>query len=132
MIIKESYIRQISENKWRVFSEKGKNLGTFPSKAKAKKRLQQVEMFKHMDKRKKKSSLFYQWIKISTDKQKEPETKYTYSYVMRKLRKDYSEADIKKFQQTFKNQFDTALEKKLSNPENIGLIAALKSIDFKE
>lgn len=135
MIIKEAYIRQISENKWRVLSEKGKNLGTFPSKAKAKQRLQQVEMFKHMDKkkkRKKKSSLIHDLFKISIAEKKEPEVKYTYSYVMRKLRKNNSEKDIEDFQQIFKKQFDIALEKGLSNPENIALISALKAIDFKD
>lgn len=35
---------------WRVYSEKGKNLGgPYPVKAQAEKRLQQVEFFKHKD-----------------------------------------------------------------------------------
>ena len=44
--VKVSYIRQVG-GKWRVFSEKGKNMGTFPTKALAEKRLRQIEYFKH-------------------------------------------------------------------------------------
>lgn len=39
------------KDKWQVQSEKGKNLGTYDSKEEAEKRLQQVEMFKHMKKK---------------------------------------------------------------------------------
>jgi len=38
---------------WRVSSEKtGRSFGTYPSKAAAEKRLQQIEVFKHRFKRK--------------------------------------------------------------------------------
>ena len=37
--------------KYQVQSEKGRNLGTYDTKAEAEKRLKQVEMFKHMDKK---------------------------------------------------------------------------------
>lgn len=43
-------IIKINDNKWRVVSHTGKNLGEEDSYEKAKKRLAQVEMFKHMDK----------------------------------------------------------------------------------
>lgn len=36
-------------NKWQVQSEKGKNLGTYDTKAEAEKRLKQVEYFKYLD-----------------------------------------------------------------------------------
>lgn len=52
---KFSYIRQLSSGKWRVYSEDGKNLGTYDSKSKAEERLKDVEMFKHMDKNSSKS-----------------------------------------------------------------------------
>jgi hypothetical protein len=39
-------IKKIKQG-WRVLSKKGKNLGTYRSKKAAKKRLQQVEYFKH-------------------------------------------------------------------------------------
>ena len=37
------------DNKYQVQSEKGKNLGTYNTRAEAEKRLKQVEMFKHMN-----------------------------------------------------------------------------------
>lgn len=40
-----------NKNKYRILSEKGKNLGEYDSKEKAEKRLKQIEMFKHMDKK---------------------------------------------------------------------------------
>jgi len=43
-------IKKIGKNKWRVYSEKGKNLGTSKSLAGAKKRLREVEYFKHKKK----------------------------------------------------------------------------------
>jgi len=49
MIIKHSYIKQIGPKKFRVYSEKGKNMGTYPSKEGAKKRLRQIEYFKHQN-----------------------------------------------------------------------------------
>ncbi len=40
-------IRKIGPKTWRVYSEDGKNLGTYHSEEGAKKRLRQVEYFKH-------------------------------------------------------------------------------------
>ena len=46
-------IRKLAKKrKWRVYSESGRNMGTYPSKPKAQTRLRQVEAFKHMRKRK--------------------------------------------------------------------------------
>jgi hypothetical protein len=39
-------IRKLKGKKWRVYSSKGRNLGTYRSRAGAKKRLRQVEFFK--------------------------------------------------------------------------------------
>lgn len=41
------YIKKIGPKKWRVYSEKGKNLGTYGSLEAAKKRLKQVHYFKN-------------------------------------------------------------------------------------
>lgn len=49
MIIKHSYIKQIGPKKFRVYSEKGKNMGTYPSREGAKKRLRAIEFFKHQN-----------------------------------------------------------------------------------
>jgi 8-oxo-dGTP pyrophosphatase MutT (NUDIX family) len=43
----QAYIRKLPSGKWRVYSEAGKNLGTFPSKEKAEKHLKEIEFFKH-------------------------------------------------------------------------------------
>jgi len=45
---KLSFIRKTpNKEEWCVFSEKGKHLGCYPSLSQAKKRLQQIEFFKH-------------------------------------------------------------------------------------
>jgi len=44
---KEAYIRKLPNGKYRVYSEKGKNMGTFDSKEKAQKHLREIEYFKH-------------------------------------------------------------------------------------
>jgi GH24 family phage-related lysozyme (muramidase) len=46
MFNKVSYIKKIGPNKFRVFSESGKNMGTYSSRGAAKKRLSQIEYFK--------------------------------------------------------------------------------------
>lgn len=43
------------QNKWRVYSEDGKNLGTYDSYEAAEKRRKQIEMFKHIPKGKRRS-----------------------------------------------------------------------------
>lgn len=40
-------IRKVKEG-YRVVAESGRNMGTYPTLAQAKVRLQQIEMFKHM------------------------------------------------------------------------------------
>lgn len=55
-MIKSAYIGSIGNGKWRVYSKKGKNLGTFDSYAAAKKHLAEVEMFKSMRRQKKKNA----------------------------------------------------------------------------
>lgn len=42
-----SFIRKLPDGKYRVFSEKGKNMGTYDSLKGAKKRLKDIEFFKH-------------------------------------------------------------------------------------
>src|ERR1700722_8088556 len=43
-------ISKLPDGKYRVLSQKGKNLGTFYSERAAKKHLKEVEYFKHLDK----------------------------------------------------------------------------------
>lgn len=61
---------------------------------------------------------------------KSPKANLSYSYVMRKLRKDHKDK-VKDFQIIFKNTFDKALDNELENPEDIALMAALKGIDVE-
>lgn len=49
MFIKESYIKQIGPKKFRVYSEKGRNMGTYNSMVRAKERLKKIEYFKHQN-----------------------------------------------------------------------------------
>lgn len=44
-------IRKVKDG-WRVVAESGRNMGTYKTKEDAQKRLRQIEMFKHMGKRK--------------------------------------------------------------------------------
>lgn len=46
MIEKYAYIRKLHDGKFRVYSEKGRNMGTFPTRSQAKKRLKDIEFFK--------------------------------------------------------------------------------------
>jgi hypothetical protein len=44
----KNYIRKLPGHKmWRVYSEKGRNMGTFPSPGLALRRLEQVEYFRN-------------------------------------------------------------------------------------
>lgn len=45
-MIKISYIKKLDDSKYRVYSEKGRNMGTYSSLSAAKKRLRQIEYFK--------------------------------------------------------------------------------------
>src|SRR6185436_16110052 len=74
---KESRIVKLPNDKYRVLSEKGKNLGTSNSKAEAKTRLKQIEYFKHKDDNKAEDSKNLDLTK--TDE-------FSYSTIMRCLR----------------------------------------------
>jgi len=50
-MIKLAFIRKIKPNTWRVYSSKGRNLGTYRSLEAAKKRLKDVEFFKRKNAR---------------------------------------------------------------------------------
>lgn len=59
-----------------------------------------------------------------------PKTEYSYSSIMRDLRKGDDERRLK-FQHIFKKTFDDALDNELENPEQIALMTAIKSIDYE-
>lgn len=101
---KEAKIKKMPNGKYRVLSEKGKNLGTFDSKSKAKKRLRQVEFFKHKKASKEKE--------IDLSKLDE----FSYSAIMRELRKKATKQQVVEFMKIFKSFFDKALISKKENP----------------
>lgn len=109
-------IRKLPNGKYQVKSESGKNLGTYPSRPQALKRLQQIEMFKHMDKNK-------------ADDKKEIDLTdiddFSYSAVMRKLRQKATKEQVMEFLKLFKAHFDKAVKNKSQKPEKIALQNAL-------
>lgn len=118
---KNAYIGQLSGGKWRVYSEKGKNLGTYDSYEAAEKRLKDVEMFKHMDKKKKKRKRR----KVALDILNSTPTT-NYSETMRWLNKNAPES-VESFMKTFKIAFDEAVEKDLEDPANAAMLQALQT-----
>ena len=86
---KVAYIRKLPNGKYRVYSQKGKNLGTFDSHDAAAKHLGEVEYFKHK--------------KDAAKKEPEPET---YSSILRQLNKDGDENATRCFLTAFKDAFD--------------------------
>lgn len=68
-MIKVARIGKLLDGKYRVYSGKGKNLGTYSTYMEARKRLTQIEMFKHIKfKRKKAWNSLYNLVKTSEDK----------------------------------------------------------------
>lgn len=88
---KLSYIRKF-KNKYRVYSKKGKNLGTFDSLEDAKKRLKQIEYFKHK--------------KASKEIDISEADAFTYSSIIRLLRKKLNDNDLNKFLKTYRALFE--------------------------
>lgn len=123
-MIKLSYIKQLSDGKWRVYSRSGKNLGTYNSKSKAEKRLQQVEMFKHMKKDEEKKKRKKAFVSIIDSFNNVDETK-TFSSVMRDINKDNPD-DVKDNMRLFKETFDNALINDIDEPDKVALIKMLR------
>ena len=105
-------IKKLPNGKYRVLSEKGKNLGTSDTRSGAEKRLKQVEYFKHRD-------------QGNAEDEKEIDLTtaddFSYSAIMRKLRKDATKEQVLTFLQIFKKQFDKAIKDKLQKPEKVAL-----------
>jgi hypothetical protein len=107
-------IRKLPNGKYRVLSEKGKNLGTSNSKQDAVERLKEVEYFKHKDDN------------SADDKKKEiidlmGASDFSYSAIMREMRQEGSKEQVKLFLTLFKKEFDKAVKSKLQKPEKIAL-----------
>jgi len=111
-LVKIAYIRKLPNGKYRVFSQKGKNLGTCDSKEDAKKRLKQVEYFKHLDKSKADDAEAIDLTDIDD---------FSYSACVRKIRQKCSKEQVREFLQLYKTQFDKAVKNKLQKPEKVAL-----------
>lgn len=110
-LLKEARIRKMPGGKYRVLSEKGKNLGESSSRAGAEKRLREVEYFKHKD-----SNEAEDKVLDLTDVDD-----FSYSAIMRKLRSKGSEEQVGLFLSLFKKNFDKAIKSKLQKPEKVAL-----------
>lgn len=117
-LIKCARIRKLPNGKYRVLSEKGKNLGTSDTRQEAEKRLSQVEYFKHKDENKADD---YIDLRDADD--------FSYSAITRKLRAKAPKEQVKVFLKLFKTQFDKAVKKKLQKPEKVALQNALISFN---
>lgn len=101
-MIKLGFIKKLPNGKYCVFSETGKNMGTYSSKDQAKKRLRQIEFFKH-----KKASKSIDLSDVDN---------LSLSAVMRKLKDQLSEAEIIQFLKCF-NYFFKKLISENKNPD---------------
>ena len=120
-ILKEAKVRKLPNGKYRVLSEKGKNLGTYKSRKKAKERLRQIEYFKHTDKNNIKDKE-----KINLNNIDE----FSLSCILRELNKNSNKKPFLKFLKIYKNNFDKLIKNKIEKPYETAL--NLTFIQFKE
>ena len=116
-LLKVAFVRKLPNGKYRVLSEKGKNLGTYTSRDAAKKRLKQIEFFKHIDKN---NLLDSSSVIDLTDVEE-----LTYSALMRKLRRKAPPECVREFMKIFKKYFDNAVKNKLQKPDSVAMQNAL-------
>lgn len=112
---KLAFIKKMPNGKYRVLSEKGKNLGTYSSRALAKKRLSQIEWFKHKDKNSADESV------IDLTKAEA----FVFSAIMRQLNKNATPEQVLEFLKLHKKAFDQAIIKKLQDPDRVALQNAM-------
>lgn len=117
LLIKVSKIRKLPNGKYRVLSMKGRNLGTYRSQKAAKKRLQQIEYFKHVDKS---NADAPEKEKIDLSKVDE----FSYSSLCRELNKLKDKKPLKFFLKRYKINFDKLIKDKSKHPEKIALEAS--------
>lgn len=111
-LCKIARIRKLPNGKYRILSEKGKNLGEYDSKSGAEKRLKQIEFFKHKDQH---SASDEEVIDLTGA----PE--FSYSAISREMRKKSTKEQFMDFLKLYKNCFDKAIKNKLQKPEKVAL-----------
>lgn len=105
--IKNAYIRKLPNGKYRVYSEKGKNLGTYNTREQAKKRLRQIEFFKHK--------------KAATNIDMSNLDGVSYSAIIRELRKQGNDEAANEFISMYKKCFDACVVDGIENPAECAL-----------
>lgn len=113
-LVKLARIRKLPSGKYRVLSEKGKNLGTSDTKGDAVERLRQVEWFKHHDKNKADDVIDLTGV---------PEL--AFSAIMREMRQNAEPAQVKEFLKIHRKYFDLAVKDRVQKPERVALQNAL-------
>jgi len=118
-LIKVAVIKKLPNGKYRVMSHKGKNLGTYTSEVSAKKRLKQIEFFKHMEDSNNIQDESIPVIDLTDIEE------LSYSSLLRKLREKAPKECVKEFLKLYQNQFNRAIKNKLQKPEAIAMQNAL-------
>lgn len=114
-------IKKLPSGKYRVLSEKGKNLGTSNTKQEAVKRLHQVEFFKHQDDNEASEKVIDLMGAVD----------FSYSAIMREMRQQASKEQVREFLTLFKKEFDKAVKAKLQKPEKVALQNSLIKFNKK-
>lgn len=126
MMEKFAIIKKLPSGKYRIFSHTGKHLGTYDSLGAAKKRLSQIEMFKHLKNKRTRKHAFLALKEIV--RQAQDGVDFTYSAMIRHLRANHPEKVIS-FMKAFKEVFDAAdKNKERSELEQYCLTKALDAI----
>lgn len=118
-IQKTAIVRKLPNGKYRIFSEKGKNLGTFTSKEKADKHLQEIEYFKHK-KADFRDDLDEETIDFTDLKD------VSYSAIMRELRKNYDYDIVVEFMAIYKGIFDILIYQDVDSAAELALKLTLQ------
>jgi hypothetical protein len=118
-LVKLAYIRKLPNGKYRVYSEKGKTLGTYRSRGAAEKRLRQIEYFKHV-----KKADDNDHIDLSDVED------LTYSAILRELNKQCDREVVQDFLRIFKDIFDHLVLDEQEHPADKALPAAI--LEFRK
>lgn len=127
-LISIAKIVKLPNGKYRVLSEKGKNLGTSKTKQEAVKRLREVEFFKHQDSNNAEDTEDLKDDKIISLLNA---TDFSFSAIMREMRQKASKEQVKEFIILFKTEFDKAIKNKLEKPDKIALQNSLIKFNKK-
>lgn len=139
-LFKKSYIRQLNDDKFCVYSS-GKKIGTYSTIEQATIELNKlndnseyINTLRKLAKQYKLSNKVELCNNVLLILAKETGLENTnadlsYSYVMRDLRNNYPDK-VTLFMKTFKDTFDAAIDDDLEDADSIALLTAIKKIDY--